>query len=118
MIELINGMPIAELFLVGIFALVSAELVKWTFNIKESSIGLHSSNTGQLMKTRYATLVFTVTIFISNIIAFIVYNQFYEIINSTLEVSSIIIDGFIVLIGIVIVWVYLKKNHYSRRESI
>ncbi len=117
MIDLVNGMPVAELFLAGIFALVSAEGVKWIFNIKESSIGLHSSNTGQLMKTRYATFIFTIVIFASNIIAFIIYNQFHEYINATIEVSNVFIDGLIVVLGIILVWFYLKKNHYNRAEN-
>ncbi len=117
MMEIVNGMPVAELFLAGIFALISTEAVKWIFNIKESSIGLHSSNTGQLMKTRYAAFIFTIVIFTSNVIAFILYNQFHIYINSNINISSMIIDGIIVIIGVLLVWLYLKKNHYSRTKS-
>lgn len=108
--------PMAELFLAGIFALISTEIVKWAFNISESSIGLHSSNTGELMKTRNATIIFTIIIFASNIIAFMFYNQFHELINSAINVNIMLIDLSIVILGIGLVWVYLKKNHYSRTD--
>lgn len=117
MMELISGMPVAELFLAGIFALISTEIVKWFFNIRESNIGLHSSNNGQLIKTRYAAIVFTIIIFTSNIIAYITYNQLHGVVDINAELSNTVIDIFIVLIGIILVWGYLKKNHYNRSSN-
>ncbi len=117
MIEVIHSMPVVELFLAGIFALISTEAVKWIFNIKESSIGLHSSNTGKLMKTRYAAFIFTIVIFSSNVIAFIIYNQFHSYINSTVTINTVVIDSIIFVMGVLLVWLYLKKNHYNRTKA-
>lgn len=114
--EMIPNIPIVELFLAGVFAVISTESVKWLFNVRESSIGLHSTSTGELMKARHATIIFTVIIFASNIMAFLIYSQIHQYI-SNLDfrlLNSTSVDIVIVLLGILLVWGYLKKNHYNR----
>jgi predicted MFS family arabinose efflux permease len=114
---MIQTIPIVELFLAGVFAIISTETVKWLFNIRESSIGLHSGNTGQLMKSRNATIIFTLIIFTSNILSFVIYTYVHDSMNTMIPIGSMGVDVLIVLSGIAIVWVYLKKNHYNRSSS-
>ncbi len=114
---MIPSVPIVELFLAGVFAVVATEAVKWAFNIRESSIGIHSTNTGQLMKTRNATVFFTTVIFMSNIAAFLTYTAIHQNIQSTAPVNEMAVDAAIMVAGVIIVWVYLKKNHYNRSST-
>lgn len=111
------SIPLVELFMAGLFAVIATESVKWLFNIKESSIGFHSSNTGELMKTWKATIMLTIVILSSNVIAFVTYHQIQMQIESMLSLGGFIVDLMIILVGIVLIWVYLKKNHYNRAAS-
>lgn len=111
------SIPLVELFMAGLFAIMATESVKWLFNIKESSIGFHSSNTGELMKTWKATIMLTIVILSSNLIAFVTYHQIQMQVESVLSLGSFMVDLIIILFGIVLVWVYLKKNHYNRAAS-
>ncbi len=114
---MIQSIPLVELFLAGVFAIIATESVKWVFNVRESSIGLHSSNTGELMKARNATIIFTVIIFASNVMAFILYGQIHNQISESIPFGSVGVDVIVVLIGIILVWGYLKKNHYNRSSA-
>lgn len=113
----IVSIPLVELFMAGVFAIISTESVKWLFNIKESSIGFHSSNTGELMKTWKAAIMLTIVILVSNVIAFVTYTQLQLSISSIIPLGGIVVDLIIVISGIIFVWGYLKKNHYNRSNS-
>lgn len=114
---MIPSIPIVELFLAGVFAVVGTQAVKAIFNVTESGIGIHNANTGQLIKTRYATIVYVCVILISNISAFITYTVVSDWLQSQIPVGEFLIDVIIVSGGVLIVWIYLKTNHYSRSDS-
>lgn len=113
---ILQNIPIVQLFLAGVFAIISTESTKWLFNIRESSIGIHSGNTGQLMKTRHATILYSAIIFISNLIAFVIYNNVHSKIMDSLSIKGFIVDIMIIIGGVILVWLYLKKNHYDRSD--
>lgn len=108
------GIPVAQLFLAGTFAIVITELVKWVFGVTESDIGLHSSNSGKLIKARNATVIYAFLILASNVVAFYLYETISQRLSSVDILTTLMIDGIVVASTVVVIWVYLRLNHYSR----
>lgn len=108
------GIPVAQLFLAGTFAIVVTELVKWVFGVTESDIGLHSSNSGKLIKARNATVIYAFLILTSNVVTFYLYEAISQRLSSVDVLTTVMIDGIVVVSTVVVIWVYLRVNHYSR----
>lgn len=111
--EIVKMIPIAQLFIAGVFAVIMTELIKYILGVKESSIGIHSSN-GELISARMATLLYTSIILFSNVLSYITYTHASEYALSYIT-EKIIVDFAFVLISILGVWFYLKLTNYSRK---
>lgn len=106
--------PIAQLFVAGTLAITVTELVKWFLGITESRIGLHSSHNGRLVKARTATIIYAFLILFSNLVAFYTYNYLASYLSSFSFLTSLTVDSIIIIMSVILVWIYLKTNHYSR----
>lgn len=108
------GIPVAQLFLAGTLAIVVTELVKWVFGVTESDIGLHSSNNGKLIKARNATVIYAFLVLASNVVAFYAYEAISQKLSSVDILTTMMIDGIVMASTVVVIWFYLRLNHYSR----
>lgn len=106
-------MPVVQLFVAGVFAVVFTEIVKTVSGYTESDIGIHNAENGKLMKARNATIVYSLVILASNIMAFTAYEWSIEYSQQFIE-HTLVIDAGIALCSILVIWMYLKINHYSR----
>lgn len=108
------GIPVAQLFLAGTLAIVVTELVKWVFGVTESDIGLHSSNNGKLIKARNATVIYAFLVLASNVVAFYAYEAISQKLSYVDILTTMMIDGIVMASTVVVIWFYLRLNHYSR----
>lgn len=111
-LDLVATIPIAQLFIAGVFAVIMTELIKYVIDVKESSIGIHRRN-GDLISAKMATLLYTSIILFSNVLSYITYTQASEYVLIYIT-ERIIVDFAFVFISILTVWFYLKLTNYSR----
>lgn len=109
--SLINGIPIAQLFIAGVFAVIMTEFIKHIIGLTESSIGFHNPD-GELIKARTAAFIYSIIILLSNVFSYVFYQGTKQIIPNVL--NQFMIDVLFVLFSIIGVWFYLKTVHYYR----
>lgn len=110
--DLMANIPIAQLFIAGVFAVIMTEVIKYVLGVKESSIGIHNPS-GELMTARMATFLYTSIILFSNVLSYITYTYTSEYALSYIT-ERVIVDFAFVFISIFGVWFYLKLTNYSR----
>lgn len=109
----ISAIPVTQLFIAGIFAVVMTEVVKTVIGVTDSSIGIHKSRNGQIISAWKATLIYSFIILISNIASFTVYTLSKQYVTQYINFPYAVDIGFI-FISICLVWVYMKAYHYAR----
>lgn len=107
--------PIVQLFMAGTFAIITTEFIKWMVGVTESDVGLHSGHSGKILKARTATAIYVCLILISNIGAFYTYEYATDYLYQFSVLSTVSIDSILILGSIIVIWVYLKTNHYNRK---
>lgn len=107
----IGKMPITQLFIAGVFAVIMTEVIKQIIGLTESNIGFHNTD-GKLIKTRTAALIYSSIILLSNVLSYAIYEGSKQVIPNILNQS--IIDSLFILASITGVWIYLKSVHYYR----
>lgn len=105
-------MPVVQLFVVGVFAVILTEVVKKVLGYTESDIGIHNSRDGKIMKARNATLLYGVVIMVSDTMAFLAYEAVMN--YGQRYIDSMLVEIGIGVVSVVFIWMYLKINHYSR----
>lgn len=109
----IVGIPITQLFIAGIFAVVMTEVIKTLIGVTDSNIGIHKSKNGYIISTWKATFIYAFIIFASNIASFTLYTISKEYATQYITIPYAI-DIVLILISICLVWIYMKIYHYSR----
>lgn len=105
-------MPVVQLFVAGVFAVLLTEVVKKVLGYTESDIGIHNSRDGQIIKARNATLLYAVVIMISDTMAFLAYEAVMDYAQQ--YIAPVFVEIGIGVVSVALIWLYLKVNHYSR----
>ncbi len=115
---MVNGVDIVgeslsiQMFVGGVFGYVVGDLLRNHFGGKQSDIGIHSP-TGKILKIRTATVAVISLIFVSTLIAAILYTQFSAYLDSIIPISHLT-TAIMILSCVVFIMMYIRFWVYRR----